>query len=560
MSHIPMPSGGGDHQTEFNSNEIAPEHPKLAPIETTTPNTGEAARAIGEGGNIDSWFYKQWRRVATVEWSTNDPIGKLLWSADVSPLALDPTLAWQMSLYHGWAGDFQIMFRVIGTGFHAGQAAVVNFPPRISLTENNNPINYSLMPYDIVDVKRLEPLAIPIRDRRNTKYHYLRKDNGDPEDSDVGGRVGIFVDTPLTTSSTGVQKISLAVWARCAPNFRPCYIRSPFVDKPKAPILVPEILTDALNYRLTNLSNSLTYANTVRRLANTTKILTYGYSNCMTMDGDLIKYATGQNLRYVIDQKTIFANIGNSTSELKYASTPQWLPSDIRAEAVVIGFPNKTPQSVTISDLQITGSGSMFINFDQPLNNDLKGKGCIILLNQYTNSSDQKTRLKTNFNNIPIIKNGECFVMFAGSSPDFPECIQTLYQSELFSNKTMKDSLANNFCYLFEVVSKFTSLAVMYVKVHKAGHMTSHGTSSILNMQWQDVKFRPLGTIHELDSFPDVEQAQANFLMHSLLARTDRKMRKSSVEKADVPSIKWQPSLDPCSETSLEEEALQENL
>nr|QKN88955.1 MAG: hypothetical protein 2 [Picornavirales sp.] len=529
MSHIPQPTSGDDIQTEFHSTQLQPKGPTIAPIETPTPNTREVQAAAGEEVTIPDYFYKQWRRVATLEWTTNDPIGKLLWSANVSPLELDPALAYQMALFHAWGGDFEISVRAVATGFHAGQMAIVSVPPGINLTDINNPLDYSLYPYDVMDVKKLEANSFTIRDRRNTKYHYLKRDGSAPSINDIGGSVGVFVDTPLSTSATGVQKISLAVWARCASNFRVAYVRNPLTHQPKQLAYVPETLIDALNAsKYSQLANGPNDCYYIEIQPSSLKIISQYMSNCCKMNGVIYDTQTK------VSQKNRWRELGafrvdvasDGAAFIPSESTKYW-PESFGQTWVLTDFSQSEAVKLT------SFSRSFGYMLEKPSN--FKSK----TVTAFVPTGDHPFNLGSS-EPITIVKEGEGIVCFTANFKN-QKCIQSDIIAQILWGDILRGRLPRNKCYLITLKSKLTDLPLTYLKFHTGGYMTAPSSKSATSLfDFSDIYFEQSGLIGVLDSFPNPISLASNVATHLFLAK---QRKKNSVTGAKV-STKWQPLLE----------------
>nr|QJI53515.1 MAG: hypothetical protein 2 [Picornavirales sp.] len=520
MSHIPQPTGSAESDTEFSGNHPSNASPTIAPIENPIPSTNEVSKAIGEHmGLLSPWFYQQWRRVTTLEWTTNDPVGKMLWSTEISPLSLDPTLAWQMRMFHAWGGDFEICFRAVATGFHAGQIAVVSFPPRIDPSDNNNPINYTVFPYDIVDVKKLETTEFRLLDRRNTKFHYLRHDDRAQLDEDIGGRVAIFVDSPLSTSATGVQKIALCVWVRCAPNFKAEFVRSPLQDLPIDRTTVPQTFIDVLNTINDEsfLSNGVSFAGTLQIQPTTISKLTRYYSNTVNVNGDVIKLYTGFPEKFTANRNPIGVRFDNTNKQFTITPTgfyQTYLPESCSSNIIISNGNNSYPAVITNAD------GTLW---PYTAETTLTGEGVIYLKNV-------GDFLETSFtlNNPTIVKSGEGFVLFKSSRNHY--CTQVLTMSQVLNAGILKGTLSPGECFLIQVKSKLTNLPLFHIKFHYEGFFTAPANANYQAFQLNSIKFEQNGIINVLDSFPDIIQGSANIATHLFLVHAQQKASKRALK------------------------------
>nr|QKN88973.1 MAG: hypothetical protein 2 [Picornavirales sp.] len=545
MSHIPQPTSGDSNlETQFHSTQLQADGPTIAPIETPTPNTREVQAAAGEEVTIPDYFYKQWRRVATLEWTTNDPIGKVLWTANVSPLELDPALAYQMALFHAWGGDFEVSVRAVATGFHAGQMAIVSVPPGIELEDINNPLDYTLFPYEVMDVKKLEANAFTIRDRRNTKYHYMKRSAGPPGIQDIGGKVGLFVDTPLTTSATGVQKIALAVWARCASNFRVAYVRNPLMHQPKQMAYVPEPIIAALNATKNSLlANGPVYAKELSIQPSDIKVYRKWYANCVRMNGNIYQPLNDPVYWHKRELSTVAGQM-DSQGQFDIDNNSQFsYPIESGSTSCVFQEANTSVcETLAIGRFVYSGK-AYYVIFQQKSVNPLK-KGTLTV---FTGTGGFNAG---NFpkENITIVKEGEGLVTFSSGTGN---CVQTENIALLFVADAFPDTLPQNKCYSIVVKSRLTGLPIANVKLHRGGYMTAQSlpkttTKFLLN----DCTFEQNGIMGVLDSFPNPLTTNANMAAHMFLAKQAAKRSRKiqaaeefSVTTDEVENSKWQPSL-----------------
>lgn len=515
MSHIPQPEGSSNSETSFDGSLIRGESGKIEQIETTTPSTAEVGRAAGEDGQLPSYFYQHWRKVATIPWTTNDPIGKILWSTDVTPLGFDPTLAWQMRLWHAWGGDMEIMVRLVGTGFHAGQVACVSLPPRIYPNSVTNPLKYSIYPFEILDPKKLDPIMMTLRDRRNTKYHYLRHDGNDTTDADVGGHFAIYVDSPLNTSSTGLNRVNISIWAKCAQNFAPAFYRDPLVEIPKESPIAPDTLTDLLNSLgsvSNNMSASQNNANQLARMQSL-KILTNYYANSVRLDGNLITIMQGEKWHNdsAWFQGAIFLTAG--VDKLYWVqSTDGHIISGLSNISAVV--PNgKTTYYCELKDRIWKERGGFpslqVVPTPAPAADVAK---CTVYF-----TSGTQTTIETSINNLKVDRQDETFVLFAGNYSSY--AIQTQILAQAFRAKLFANILDDNMCFLYTIKTKRSGLPLFQVKLHPGGYFTALDTGKLALDNIRDLVWEPSGLIaSDAPMVVNQQMAQNDEIRQSLYA------------------------------------------
>nr|QKN88948.1 MAG: hypothetical protein 2 [Picornavirales sp.] len=525
MSHIPQPTGSAESDTEFSGNHPSKAQSTIAPIENPIPSTNEVSKAIGEHmGLLSPWFYQQWRRVTTLEWTTNDPVGKMLWSTEISPLSFDPTLAWQMAMFHAWGGDFEICFRAVATGFHAGQIAVVSFPPRIDPRDNNNPINYTIFPYEIIDVKKLETTEFRLLDRRNTKFHYIRHDAKAQLDEDIGGRVAIYVDSPLSTSATGVQKIALCVWVRCAPNFRPEFVRSPLEDVPINKASVPQTFIDVLNAATdeTALSNGVALVGNLQIQPDTISKLTRYYSNTCNINGEVIDLVGNYPTVFTGNRNPIGATYtsGNAFSFKSSDFYSSYIPESCSP------FVYFSTAKDVIYPCEITSASGRIVAV-KTLGSWTPTPGTSYAM-YMRNIEEAYVQNNFSLNNPTIVKKGEGFVLFKSSRQFF--CTQFLTLSQLLNAGILKGTLSPGECFLIQVKSKMTKLPLFHMKFHYNGYFTAPATANYQLFSISDIIFEQNGIINVLDSFPDIQQSAANIATHLFLVHHSQKQARKALK------------------------------
>lgn len=516
MSHIPQPEGSSNSETSFDGSLIRGESGKIEQIETTTPSTAEVGRAAGEDGQLPSYFYQHWRKVATIPWTTNDPIGKILWSTDVTPLGFDPTLAWQMRLWHAWGGDMEIMVRLVGTGFHAGQVACVSLPPRIYPNSVTNPLKYSIYPFEILDPKKLDPIMMTLRDRRNTKYHYLRHDGNDTTDADVGGHFAIYVDSPLNTSSTGLNRVNISIWAKCAQNFAPAFYRDPLVEIPKESPIAPDTLTDLLNSLgsvYNNLSAAQNNANQLARMENM-KVLTNYYANSVKLNGSLIQIKSGE--QWHNDSSWFSAKIViTGDASVKYywvQSVDGHIISALSDMSVVVSnglttywCTHKERKWKTIEKLP-----SLLVDITPTPVAEVEK------CTAYYRSGTQTTFNET-INNLKVDRQDETFVLFAGSFSSY--AIQTQILAQAFRAKIFANILEDNMCFLYTIKTRRSGLPLFQVKLHSGGYFTALNTGSLALDNLSDLIWEPSGLIaSDAPMITNQQMAQNDEIRQSLYA------------------------------------------
>nr|QGZ93008.1 capsid protein [Canine vesivirus] len=103
----------------------------------------------------------------TVNWSTTDETGKVLFVQGLSP-RMNPFLDHLAKMYTGWSGSMEIRFTISGSGVFGGKLAAVMVPPGIGTEGGTSLLQF---PHVLVDARQTEPVIFNIPDIRTVLWH-----------------------------------------------------------------------------------------------------------------------------------------------------------------------------------------------------------------------------------------------------------------------------------------------------------------------------------------------------------------------------------------------------
>nr|URP23629.1 structural protein VP1 [Feline calicivirus]URP23646.1 structural protein VP1 [Feline calicivirus] len=134
------------------------------------PNAQMAAAAdTATGKSVDSEWEAFFSFHTSVNWSTSETQGKILFKQSLGPL-LNPYLEHLARLYVAWSGSVEVRFSISGSGVFGGKLAAIVVPPGIDPVQSTSMLQY---PHVLFDARQVEPVIFTIPDLRSTLYHLM---------------------------------------------------------------------------------------------------------------------------------------------------------------------------------------------------------------------------------------------------------------------------------------------------------------------------------------------------------------------------------------------------
>nr|AAL93148.1 capsid protein [Feline calicivirus] len=121
------------------------------------------------GKSVDSEWESFFSFHTSVNWSTSETQGKILFKQSLGPL-LNPYLTHLAKLYVAWSGSVEVRFSISGSGVFGGKLAAIVVPPGIDPVESTSMLQY---PHVLFDARQVEPVIFSIPDLRSTLYHLM---------------------------------------------------------------------------------------------------------------------------------------------------------------------------------------------------------------------------------------------------------------------------------------------------------------------------------------------------------------------------------------------------
>lgn len=231
QSHIPQPNTTPAAPAEtYSSTDEAPHGQTISKIQTPGPPPQEIPAHTTAFNGLDPMLYQQYMYCDSFTWSTSDTRGKLLWYKPVHPRSIHKVMDRLCTIYNAWGGSMNIQFKVAGTGFHAGALAFVKIPPNFDPKSLAAGFDWTVFPYEVIDVKALECDALQCGDQRQVAYHYTIGDPNDPKSWDHGGWIACFVYLGLNTAPSGTQQVQIMITAKPGNDFQFSQMKMPSIE------------------------------------------------------------------------------------------------------------------------------------------------------------------------------------------------------------------------------------------------------------------------------------------------------------------------------------------
>nr|ULB38307.1 VP1 [Feline calicivirus] len=128
-----------------------------------------AAADMATGKSVDSEWEAFFSFHTSVNWSTTETQGKILFKQSLGPL-LNPYLEHLSKLYVAWSGSIEVRFSISGSGVFGGKLAAIVVPPGVDPVQSTSMLQY---PHVLFDARRVEPVIFTIPDLRSTLYHLM---------------------------------------------------------------------------------------------------------------------------------------------------------------------------------------------------------------------------------------------------------------------------------------------------------------------------------------------------------------------------------------------------
>nr|CAA67809.1 capsid protein precursor [Feline calicivirus] len=127
------------------------------------------AADMATGKSVDSEWEAFFSFHTSVNWSTSETQGKILFKQALGPL-LNPYLEHLSQLYVAWSGSVEVRFSISGSGVFGGKLAAIVVPPGVDPVQSTSMLQY---PHVLFDARQVEPVIFTIPDLRSTLYHLM---------------------------------------------------------------------------------------------------------------------------------------------------------------------------------------------------------------------------------------------------------------------------------------------------------------------------------------------------------------------------------------------------
>nr|AAX48221.1 capsid protein [Reptile calicivirus] len=204
--------GGAEIVTE-EQGTVVQQQPAPAPTALATLATAST------GKSVDQEWMTFFSYHTSINWSTVEPQGKVLYSQALNP-PINPYLDHIGKLYSTWSGGIDVRFTVSGSGVFGGKLAALLVPPGVEPIESVSMLQY---PHVLFDARQTEPVIFTIPDIRKTLFHSM-------DETDTTKLVIMVYNeliNPYENSGEAKTTCSITVETRPSPDFSFALLKPP---------------------------------------------------------------------------------------------------------------------------------------------------------------------------------------------------------------------------------------------------------------------------------------------------------------------------------------------
>lgn len=478
---------------------------QVSALQTPTPNTIEVPLSAGEDNRYDlpQFLYHQLMFIDSIAWSTTDPKGKLLFHLPLCPQNFTPTVAYITRLFYAWGGSFEINVKILSTAFHAGGIVVVYFPPDCDPLQNSSPHQYTVFPWKFMEAKSTCFQPFVCNDIRNVKFHKMFLKDGKIDPDSIGGRLCVFVDSPLVTSSTGVNKIFIEMWGKLMPDFRVGHML-PVQNNNVAPILFPDEILSSLEFAPNRQVVGSSCPFIIRKITiqkGTLREISSGLYNCCDISGSpLSNHDKGKFPYSPTTPQTVRVQSVNGMQVKGINVTPQWW-----GEA--LGVLVQVANAWSLAEFNTSGNSDVtMVLFSSGVPSNVESD---VALNY-----QDTTPANWNENSIRLLNANESFVTF-NSDKNFS--IQPWSLTEMLATKKYANLIPVDMAALFQLSDYTSKTPLTYLKLYRSGIMTAPITQENIDFPISNgylIKFQEF--VPEISDFPSNDAQKAQLAMHRM--------------------------------------------
>lgn len=172
----------------------------------------------------ESWLYPMVQNIKsvykTLNWTTNDPIGKVVMSERIG-LNADPKtfLDFMAQPFVYWTGSINYIFKVFSTHFHTGQLMIAFRPNSVEDFSYEEATQTYFCIIDIANGQGMVNIGCPYIS--DIPYKNISKaGTAVPAQQQFSGLLKVFVQLPLRAPTSVVNNVDISVLVHAGPDFR----------------------------------------------------------------------------------------------------------------------------------------------------------------------------------------------------------------------------------------------------------------------------------------------------------------------------------------------------
>lgn len=471
--------------------------------------------------DVDPYLRTQFVIDSTILWTDQMSPGTVLYSRPIHPSSLNDVVKYMTRPYNYWKGSMEFKMFLAGTGFNAGKIGIFKLPPNKRPEEIGGINEWSMLPYEVMDVKQMMAFTRVGSDQANILYHYNPLDLNDS--STFGGYFVIVVLMKLVGRQTG-DSINLMVSNRLAEDFVVGQLLPPSLfpgasagvspynlcfpqpgDQVLHPLSADPIVYMKILPAAPLVKNTGTYGAYSLAGQQVSPALTKDRSDPLKMRAWALKQPSG--LRF--------------ERNAPHEGEQYWMIDRTKGQTPenVISIPYKTP----------TDAASLVYQADLHTWVALEGEANMMI--SPTEVANVPYIIPQVSSLIPIPDEHVKFAIYNGESQVvFTNRFGTTGRSDVWQTRATGEVLSQlaptygpNDCVLFQVYEIDTGLPVMQLKLYPEGFFTTAHSSTTLLMEYKRYKVEFIGSVNRTQPIPSQYIAASKMNLRGLIATKEIK-------------------------------------
>lgn len=484
--------------------------------------SGLVNQFTGEPGMLPMELYGKDIIVATIPWSSAQNAGTIIYTSVIAPSGSNEYVQYFSAPYNAWAGGFDWTITIVGTGFNGGKLGITKMPPNFSPTDATTLSDFTVFPYEAIDVKESNSITIIGPDERNVLYHWR---GTDPTNIDFsGGTFVIFVISPLINSNGTANSVNIVISNKPDKSFRVAQLMPlSTLDDTSSNLSLAKVLMPGPQYQTTSPYTD-TPITTIQTLAQAaTPILTQYFYGQLQANGTPYsrpyQYWGRQNIVCNINAQTQCTLLGQAidvTRPITLANS-NTTATQLTACNISSNVLNPTISGSTFMTTTPYGMQNLYTNLSGrfAINNIAMNFGMMGATIAVVPDTTGPTSITPVLNESFLVF-GSLPILFYGGSGAVQQPIystQTTAMIEALQATPLTNIIAAGQAILFQIINVPTNLPIGYAKFNFPGYWTVPASPTNVIAQYNQYEFVPIQIMDMTTPIPQSATMSQNAML-----------------------------------------------